>query len=386
MIVILGKIDQNIQTITSSRGKILNYLKSNYHEKCILIFKKCLVEQIMKNIEKNPQFAIERGIGIPKKLDIELGLGVDEKDEAFDSLFLRTVTELSERIAEYINSKLVGTMPASNISINFDEVHNLMFDNDKYLNIAKIIAIEQTKILKEKEKSKNKEAVQHKTKPKIDFNDNQNKKKLILGKLTPSLSRGNDRTILQGGNDRATGKAIESVQPKFNPPQPKENPSFVYREYKGIPSVLTENTTKNANKFSQHEAGTSSQSPKKDKILEKNKAKEPIPFTKAIANMNSDYVSVKRNQANPDVKIIKKSSPKQTSSDDSLDYYTADSNFDGDEEFENIEKSEAEMKEKKNEEDWVHVAKKNNEEPSTSSYAVVMDEDSDDMEDDFFKV
>nr|CAD2185411.1 unnamed protein product [Meloidogyne enterolobii] len=102
--------------------------------------------------------------------------------------------------------------------------------------------------------------------------------------------------------------------------------------------------------------------------------------------MDYDYLSVKGSQANPNEKITEKSSPKQTSSDDSLDYYTADSNFDGDEEFENIEKSEAEMKEKKNEEDWVHVAKKNNEEPSTSSYAVVMDEDSDDMEDDFFKV
>jgi len=174
--------------------------------------------------------------------------------------------------------------------------------------------------------------------------------------------------------------------------------------------------------------------------LEKNKAEEPIPFTKAIANMNYDYLSVKGSQANPNGKITEKSSPKQTSSNDSLDYYTADSNFDGDEEFENIEKSEAEMKEKKNEEDWVHVAKKvfilelrrngyltvdrvfedfklgvgpsfpsilchvlfinyslnllknlkylkNNEEPSTSSYAVGMDEDSeDDMEDDFFKV
>jgi len=95
MIVILGKIDQNIQTIAPSRGKILNYLNNNYHEKCKLIFKKCLVEQIMKTIEKNPQVAIERGIGIPKKLDIELGLGVDEKDESFDTLFLRTVNELS---------------------------------------------------------------------------------------------------------------------------------------------------------------------------------------------------------------------------------------------------------------------------------------------------
>nr|CAD2185412.1 unnamed protein product [Meloidogyne enterolobii] len=134
-------------------------------------------------------------------------------------------------------------MPASNISINFEEVHNLMFDNDKYLNIAKMIATEQTRILKEKEKSKIKEAVQHKTKPKIDFNDNQNHKKLILGGNDRTiLGGGNDRTILGGGNDRTTGKAIESVQPKFNPPQPKENPSFVYREYKGIPSVLTENT------------------------------------------------------------------------------------------------------------------------------------------------
>jgi len=92
--------------------------------------------------------------------------------------------------------------------------------------------------------------------------------------------------------------------------------------------------------------------------LEKNKAEEPIPFTKAIANMNYDYLSVKGSQANPNGKITEKSSPKQTSSNDSLDYYTADSNFYGDEEFENIEKSEAEMKEKKNEEDWVHVAKK----------------------------
>jgi len=95
-----------------------------------------------------------------------------------------------------------------------------------------------------------------------------------------------------------------------------------------------------------------------EKILEKNKDEESIHFAKAIANMNDDYLSVKGSQANPKGKITEKSSPKQTSSNDSLDYYTADSNFDGDEEFENIEKSEAEMKEKKNEEDWVHVAKK----------------------------
>uniref|UniRef100_A0A914KTC0 Uncharacterized protein n=1 Tax=Meloidogyne incognita TaxID=6306 RepID=A0A914KTC0_MELIC len=338
----------------------------------------------MKNIEKNPQVAIVSGIGIPKKLDIELGLGVDEKDESFDSLFMRTVTELSEVIAADINNRLVGTMPA----IKFEEVHNLMFDNEKYLNIAKMIATEQTRILKEKEKSKIKEAVQHKTKPKIDSNANQNHKKLILGGNDRTiLGGGSDRTILGGGNDRTTGKAIEPVQPKLNMPPPKENPSFIFQEYKGIPSVLTENTPKDANKVSQHETGTSSQSPKKVKILGKNKAEEPIPFTKAITNMDYDYLSVKGSQANPNEKITEKSSPKQTSSNDSLDYYTADSNFYGDEEFENIEKSEAEMKEKKNEEDWVHVAKKNNEEPSTSSYAMGMDEDSeDDMEDDFFKI
>uniref|UniRef100_A0A915LJ11 Uncharacterized protein n=1 Tax=Meloidogyne javanica TaxID=6303 RepID=A0A915LJ11_MELJA len=377
-----------MHTTTPSGGKILNYLKSNYHEKCKLIFKKCLIEQIMKNIEKNPQVAIVSGIGIPKKLDIELGLGVDEKDESFDSLFMRTVTELSEVIAADINDRLVGTMPASNISIKFEEVHNLMFDNEKYLNIAKMIATKQTRILKEKEKSKIKEAVQHKTKPKIDSNANQNHKKLILGGNDRTiLGGGSDRTILGGGNVRTTGKAIEPVQPRLNMPPPKENPSFIFQEYKGIPSVLTENTPKDANKVSQHETGTSSQSPKKVKILEKNKAEEPIPFTKAITNMNYDYLSVKGSQANPNEKITEKSSPKQTSSNDSLDYYTADSNFYGDEEFENIEKSEAEMKEKKNEEDWVHVAKKNNEEPSTSSYAMGMDEDSeDDMEDDFFKI
>ena len=65
-------------------------------------------------------------------------------------------------IAADINNRLVGTMPA----IKFEEVHNLMFDNEKYLNIAKMIATEQTRILKEKEKSKIKETVQHKTKPK----------------------------------------------------------------------------------------------------------------------------------------------------------------------------------------------------------------------------
>jgi len=91
------------------------------------------------------------------------------------------------KIAEDINGRLVGTAVGSNISITSEEVHNLMFDNEKYLNIAKMIATEQTRILKEKEKSKIKETVQHKTKPKIDFNDNQNHKKLILGKIDSSL-------------------------------------------------------------------------------------------------------------------------------------------------------------------------------------------------------
>uniref|UniRef100_A0A1I8BX62 Uncharacterized protein n=1 Tax=Meloidogyne hapla TaxID=6305 RepID=A0A1I8BX62_MELHA len=71
--ILAGYIAQNIHTSTPQEGKILNYLKNNYQNKCKLIFKKCLIEKFMENIRKNPQYASDLGIGIPRVLDIELG-------------------------------------------------------------------------------------------------------------------------------------------------------------------------------------------------------------------------------------------------------------------------------------------------------------------------
>uniref|UniRef100_A0A1I8BY45 Uncharacterized protein n=1 Tax=Meloidogyne hapla TaxID=6305 RepID=A0A1I8BY45_MELHA len=235
-----------------------------------------------------------------------------------------------------------------------EEVYDLIFE--KYLHIVRMIAIEQTNKLKANRNGNvNAEAQDHhKTKPKIVFDHKQ--KQLVIV------------------NDRSKYKVIEAVHTKQNFLLPKEPPSFVYPDYKGISTVLSENTSKAINKTSQSESGISSKSPKKDETLERTKD-NPITFEQAIGNMNLEYFSIKDN------------------TEGSPDYYTAESNFGEADDFEKIEKSEADLKN----ENEVNGMKKNeqlkyDEDPWTSISANETNEEVEnkeitkDIEDDFVKI